>query len=168
MGWALPARPLKFVISLVLLNFYQLSMPTFFNFRVPGQILFSLNYLQSLGSKDHHAGSACLVAAEMAGKTCTHEGRWHTRPLWIDLAAGLRPAELPDDSVTLGEWRHGLQFYGSDVLEQNTWAGLLQDLVLKNVALAGACLCFLAESSGAGNGGAATEGGRGKSSRHTD
>ena len=62
--------------------------------------------LQALDADEPHAGTACLVAAEMAGKWCQEQG-WHARPLWVDIANGTRPPERVTDIVTLGEWQHG-------------------------------------------------------------
>ena len=57
--------------------------------------------LQALDADEVHAGTACLVAAEMAGKWCQEQG-WHARPLWVDIANGTRPPERVNDIVSLG------------------------------------------------------------------
>jgi len=87
--------------------------------------------LQSLDTVQHHAGTDCLVAAELAGKWCQEQG-WSSRPLWVDIAVGLRP---PDNNVVressnanLGEWQHGWQFHASASAELAAWQLLLEDL----------------------------------------
>ena len=92
------------------------------------QILFHLSGLQALDTDEHHEGPLCLTAAELAGKECSESGEWNGRPLWIDLAAGLRPPEPTDDGITLGEWRHGWQYHSSNGLEQKAQSQVLREL----------------------------------------
>ena len=85
------------------------------------------------------SGPQCLVAAERAGQHLDTNG-WGDRLTWTNLAAGERPPE-PPEAVNLGEWRHGWQFWASDVLERQGHAELLRTLALpstrRNAASAG-------------------------------
>ena len=68
----------------------------------------------------------------MAGKRCQERG-WADRPLWLDVANGLRPAERPAERLSLGEWQHGWQYYASDALERDEWQALMRELALPSV-----------------------------------
>ena len=97
-------------------------------------MLSDLTGLQALDADQVHIGPECLAAAEQAGKTCVRDG-WQERPLWVDLAAGLRPPEPPQDESTLGEWQHGWQFHGSNAMERKAFAQLLQELAWPSVRI---------------------------------
>jgi hypothetical protein len=92
-------------------------------------ILTQLAGLQSLDFDQEHTGAECLVAAELASKQCRDHG-FSNMPLWVDLAAGLRPPEPQDTGVALGEWRHGWQFHASDSAEKLELQLLMQALAL--------------------------------------
>ena len=83
--------------------------------------------LQALDADEPHGGTACVVAAEMAGKWCQEHG-WTARPLWVDIANGTRPPERASGDVALGEWQHGWQFHASAPAEQKAWDALLLEL----------------------------------------
>ena len=83
-------------------------------------------YLQTLDADTLHDGTDCLVAAEYAGKWCQQRG-WRERPLWIDIANGMRPPEPNRSNDNLGEWQHGWQFHASSPAETTAWQALLQD-----------------------------------------
>lgn len=96
------------------------------------EVLTRLTALQSLDGDQQHTGAACLVTAELVGKQCSELGfTW--RPLWADLAAGVRPPETATDEHTLGEWSHGWQFHGSDGAERDELALLKQVLALPSM-----------------------------------
>lgn len=101
-------------------------------------ILTTLANLQSRRDDEVHIGVECLVAAELAGKHCSSVG-FTNRPLWVDLAAGLRPPELQQEGSELGEWRHGWQYHASDACETAELHDLKQTLALSNTRRNAAC-----------------------------
>ena len=89
-----------------------------------------LRYLSAAQALDDDAalpGPICLVQADLAGKTCRQQG-WTDRPLWIDIAAGLRPREPANDAISLGEWRHGWQFHASQPSIGTSYEALMREL----------------------------------------
>ena len=72
-------------------------------------------------------GPECLIEAELCGKFCAAQG-WRSRPLWIDIAAGLRPPEPSSADIALGEWKHGWQFHASDALAKSSLEVLKRSL----------------------------------------
>ena len=86
-----------------------------------------LTAAQALDDDQILIGPACLMEAEMAGKWCQARG-WNERPLWIDIAAGLRPPDLAVCGSDLGEWRHGWQFHASDAIAKASWNILMHEL----------------------------------------
>ena len=91
------------------------------------RMLTTLTGLQALDDEDMPVQPACLIAAEGAGRRCSRSG-WTERPMWIDIAAGVRPPEPPRTEMSLGEWSHGWQFHGSNAMEQQAHKQLLQEL----------------------------------------
>ena len=72
----------------------------------------------------------CLADAEQAGAHCAGYG-WNDRPVWADLAAGIRPPEPPEnDGPLLGEWRHGWQYVASNPLQHTSFSDLRRSLAL--------------------------------------
>ena len=93
-------------------------------------MLHDFSRLQSLDSVDGFDTPPCLAAAEMAGRFCTERG-WAERPLWVDLASGLRPPEPPAPApMEFGEFTHGWQFHASNALEKTVFTQILQTLAL--------------------------------------
>ena len=91
------------------------------------QILHRLTQLQSTPHDQALVGPLCLRSAEEGGRRSESAG-WRDRPLWRDLAAGLKPSEFPPDDIFFGEYNHGWQYYSSTPVEIATHAQLLQDL----------------------------------------
>ena len=89
-----------------------------------------LQYLTAAQARDEREallGSLCLMEAELAGKWCSGQG-WRARPLWVDLAAGLRPPSNDSTGQALGEWRHGWQFHASEAVSQRSREVLIHEL----------------------------------------
>ena len=82
---------------------------------------------QALDADEAMVGPECLVEAELCGKFCAAQG-WRSRPLWIDIAAGLRPPEPSSADIALGEWKHGWQFHASDALAKSSLEVLKRSL----------------------------------------
>ena len=85
------------------------------------------------------------MQVELAGTWCESRG-WHTRPTWVDLAAGCRPPEPTQSDEALGEWRHGWQYHSSWHIEDTAFRQLLADFALpstrSNAAAAGKARLF--------------------------
>ena len=97
-------------------------------FPATGQdMLRHLTASQATDDEDILPGPSCLVQADLAAKWCRRQG-WNDRPLWIDLAAGLRPPELPTNTTALGEWGHGWQFHSSDAAAKVSKTILMHEL----------------------------------------
>ena len=106
---------------------------------VGNEILTNLARLQSRDSDEAHVGATCLVQAELAGKACTSAG-FVSRSLWVDLAAGSRPPEVPQDDLALGEWQHGWQYHASDCAERRSLQLVMQALALPSFRINAACV----------------------------
>jgi hypothetical protein len=92
-----------------------------------GEMLHYLTAAQAHDENEALLGPVCLMEAELAGKWCSGQG-WDARPLWVDLAAGLRPPDNDNTVQALGEWKHGWQFHASDVVSQRLREVLIHDL----------------------------------------
>ena len=79
-----------------------------------------------------------MVAGELAAKRCVELG-WVARPLWSDVAAGLRLPERPRDLDAIGEWQHGWQFHASEQAAVTEWNHLLQALARPGARVNAAC-----------------------------
>ena len=97
-------------------------------FPVTGRdVLRYLSAAQALDDDVALPGPSCLVQADLAGKACRQQG-WTESPLWIDIAAGLRPQEPARNAISLGEWKHGWQFHASQPLISRSHDALMREL----------------------------------------
>ena len=86
----------------------MLSLPGIFH-RFPDiaeSLLAELSLLQASNLDQCHSATQCLYEAEAASKYCSNSG-FVARPLWHDLAAGLRQPDAMLDYDVMGEWTYG-------------------------------------------------------------
>ena len=91
------------------------------------EISLRLTLLDLQAPAEDYEGPDCLVEVANSAQSCTKTG-WHDRPNWINLLAGERPPNKPDNYQVLGEWSHGWQFFASYAAEEAEFFNLLRAL----------------------------------------